>query len=215
MVKVAPSILSADFSRLAEEIARMEKAEADMAHVDVMDGVFVPNITIGPGVVESLRPHTKMVFDVHLMIVKPERYVERFCAAGADYLTVHVEATDDALHCLREIHRLGRKAGISLNPGTDLKNVEAFLPEADLLLIMTVNPGFGGQSFMREVLPKVRKARELIDENGLRTLIEIDGGVNSATAPQCVQSGADILAAGSALFNAKDMTDEIRRWHAL
>lgn len=215
MVKVSPSILSADFSRLAEEIRRMETAGADMAHVDVMDGVFVPNITIGPAVISSLRPHTKMLFDVHLMIVRPERYLTQFCKAGADFLTVHVEASDQVRESLHGIHDLGAKAGVSLNPATPFEKVEPFLAEADLLLIMTVNPGFGGQSFMHEVVPKIRAAREYIDREGLAVEIEIDGGVNASTAPLCVQAGADILAAGSALFQAKDMSAEVRRWHEM
>jgi ribulose-phosphate 3-epimerase len=215
MVKVSPSILSADFSRLAEEIRRMETAGADMAHVDVMDGVFVPNITIGPAVISSLRPHTKMLFDVHLMIVRPERYLTQFCKAGADFLTVHVEASDQVRESLHGIHDLGAKAGVSLNPATPFEKVEPFLAEADLLLIMTVNPGFGGQSFMHEVVPKIRAAREYIDREGLAVEIEIDGGVNASTAPLCVQVGADILAAGSALFQAKDMSAEVRRWHEM
>ena len=193
----------------------MEVASADMAHVDVMDGVFVPNITIGPAVISSLRPHTKMLFDVHLMIVRPERYLAQFCKAGADFLTVHVEASDQVRESLRGIHDLGAKAGVSLNPATPFDKVRPFLAEADLLLIMTVNPGFGGQSFMHEVVPKIRAAREYIGREGLAVEIEIDGGVNASTAPVCVQAGADILAAGSALFQAKDMAAEVRRWHEM
>lgn len=193
----------------------METAGADMAHVDVMDGMFVPNITIGPGVISSIRPRTRMIFDVHLMIVKPERYLAQFCKAGADYLTVHVEASDVVRESLRGIHDQGKRSGLSLNPGTPFEKVRPFLDDTDLLLIMTVNPGFGGQSFMHEVVPKIREARAYIDREGLATQIEIDGGVNAKTAPLCVEAGADILAAGSALFQAEDMTAEVRRWHEM
>jgi len=213
MVKVAPSILSADFARLGEEVRRVEKAKADWVHVDVMDGVFVPNLTIGPEVIKALRPHADIPFDVHLMIEMPERYVERFAECGADYLTVHVEATHDVKGVLAHIRRLGMKAGISLNPGTELAKVEPYLEDVDLLLIMTVQPGFGGQSFRMDVLPKIARAREIRDERRLDFEIVIDGGINRETGKLCVERGATVLAAGSALFKVKDMEAEIALWH--
>jgi len=213
MVKVAPSILSADFARLGEEVRRVEAAKADWVHVDVMDGVFVPNLTIGPEVIKALRPHAKIPFDVHLMIEMPERYVERFAECGADYLTVHVEATHDVKGVLSHIRRLGMKAGISLNPGTELATVEPYFDDIDLLLVMTVQPGFGGQSFRTEVLPKISRARQIRDERQLDFEIVIDGGINRETGKLCVESGATVLAAGSDLFKAKDMAAEIDLWH--
>ncbi|MHC1680628.1 MAG: ribulose-phosphate 3-epimerase [Methanomassiliicoccales archaeon] len=213
MVKVAPSILSADFARLGEEVRRVETAKADWVHVDVMDGVFVPNLTIGPEVIKALRPHARIPFDVHLMIEMPERYVERFAECGADYLTVHVEATHDVKGVLSHIRRLGMKAGISLNPGTELATVEPYFDDIDLLLVMTVQPGFGGQSFRSEVLPKISRARQIRDERRLDFEIVIDGGINRETGKLCVESGATVLAAGSALFKAKDMAAEIELWH--
>ncbi len=213
MVKVAPSILSADFARLGEEVRRVEAANADWVHVDVMDGVFVPNLTIGPEVIKALRPHTKIPFDVHLMIEMPERCVERFADCGADYLTIHVEATHDVKGVISHIRRLGIKAGISLNPGTDLSQVEPYLNEIDLLLIMTVQPGFGGQSFRSEVLPKISRARQMRDAQGLDFEIVVDGGINRDTGKLCVENGATVLAAGSALFKSKDMGAEIALWH--
>ncbi|HSA35397.1 MAG TPA: ribulose-phosphate 3-epimerase [Methanomassiliicoccales archaeon] len=213
MVKVAPSILSADFARLGEEIRRVEAAQADWIHIDVMDGVFVPNLTIGPEVIKALRPHAKIPFDVHLMIEMPERYVERFAECGADCLTVHVEATHDVKGVLAHIRRLGMKAGISLNPGTELSTVEPYFDDIDLLLVMTVQPGFGGQSFRSEVLPKISQARRIRDQRNLDFEIVIDGGINRETGKLCVENGATVLAAGSALFKAKDMAAEIDLWH--
>ena len=212
MIKIAPSILSADFSRLGEEVRRVETCGADWVHVDVMDGMFVPNITIGPSVIKNLRPHTKLPFDVHLMIVKPERYVKDFANAGADYITVHVEASDVVAQTIGKIHEMGKKAGISINPATPLEKAVPFLKDIELLLIMTVNPGFGGQSFMSEVVPKIQQARMLRDEQGLKFDIEIDGGINAATGRTCVEAGATALAAGSALFGAKDMKAEMEAW---
>lgn len=212
MIKIAPSILSADFSRLGEEVRKVETCGADWVHVDVMDGMFVPNITIGPSVIKNLRPHTKLPFDVHLMIVKPERYVKDFASAGADYITVHVEASDVVAQTIGRIHELGKKAGISVNPATPLDKAMPFLQDIELLLIMTVNPGFGGQSFMSEVVPKIEQARRFRDEHGLKFDIEIDGGINASTGRTCVNAGATALAAGSALFGAKDMKAEMEAW---
>jgi ribulose-phosphate 3-epimerase len=212
MIKIAPSILSADFSRLGEEVRRVDECKADWVHVDVMDGMFVPNITIGPQAIKSLRPYTTLPFDVHLMITRPERYLKEFSDAGSDFITVHVEASDKVAESIDTIHSLGKKAGISINPATPIDKAMPFFEKIELLLIMTVNPGFGGQSFMSEVLPKISKARELRDQRGLGFEIEIDGGINASTAKQCVGVGATALAAGSALFGAKDMRAEMNMW---
>ncbi|MBN1110272.1 MAG: ribulose-phosphate 3-epimerase [Methanomassiliicoccales archaeon] len=213
MVKVAPSILSADFARLGEEVRRVQEAGADWVHVDVMDGVFVPNLTIGPEVIKALRPHAQIPFDVHLMIEMPERYIERFVECGADYITVHVEASHDIPGVLDMIRRAGRRAGLSLNPDTNLAKVEPYLQDLDLLLVMSVQPGFSGQTFRPEVLSKIARARELRDSLGLRFDIEVDGGINRDTGRSCAEAGATVLAAGSALFRSRDMATEIALWH--
>ena len=215
MVKVAPSILSADFSKLGDEIKRLEKEGADWIHIDVMDGVFVPNISIGQSVVKSLRPFTTLPFDVHLMITKPEKYVKEFSDAGADYITFHQEACGCIDSVLENIHSFGNKAGLSLNPETPFSAVEPYLDKIDLLLVMTVHPGFGGQAFMPECLPKVAEARRIISENGYNTEISVDGGINYDTGKTAVSTGASVLAAGSAIFKSKDMKAEISRWHEL
>lgn len=213
MIKVAPSILSADFGALANEVHRVEEAGADWVHVDVMDGMFVPNITIGPEVIKKIRPHTKLPFDVHLMIVQPERYIDAFSKSGADFITIHVEASELIPETLRKIRSLGKKAGISINPETPFELVLPYLEDIDLLLVMTVHPGFGGQSFIEEMVPKIKMAREFADRKGLDFDIEIDGGINASTGLRCVKAGASALAAGSALFGAKDMKAEIGAWH--
>ena len=215
MVKVAPSILSADFSRLGDEIKRLEREGADWIHIDVMDGVFVPNITIGQSVVKSLRPFTALPFDVHLMITKPERYVKEFADAGADYITFHQEACGCIPSVLDDIHSFGKKAGLSINPETPFNTIEPYMDKIDLLLIMTVHPGFGGQAFMSECLPKVAEARRLVDENGYCMEISVDGSINYNTGKTAVSTGASVLAAGSAIFKAPDMKMEISRWHDL
>ncbi len=212
-IKVAPSILSADFGALAQEVRRVEDAGADWVHVDVMDGMFVPNITIGPEVIRKIRPHTKLPFDVHLMIVQPERYIDAFSKSGADYITIHVEASTVLSQTLAKIRSLGKKAGISINPETPFDAVVPYLDQIDLLLVMTVHPGFGGQSFIEDVVPKITLAREFADRKGLDFDIEIDGGINASTGLRCVQAGASALAAGSALFGSKDMKAEISTWH--
>jgi ribulose-phosphate 3-epimerase len=212
-IKVAPSILSADFGALANEVHRVEEAGADWVHVDVMDGMFVPNITIGPEVIKKIRPHTRLPFDVHLMIVQPERYIDSFSKSGADFITIHVEASEKVSQTLANIRSLGRKAGISINPETPFDAVRQHLKEIDLLLIMTVHPGFGGQSFIDDVVPKITLAREYADQNGLDFDIEIDGGINATTGLRCIKAGASALAAGSALFGSKDMKAEIAAWH--
>ncbi len=210
-IKVAPSILSADFSRLAEEIKAVEAAGADVIHVDVMDGHFVPNITIGPLIVEAARRITKLPLDVHLMISRPEQYVDDFAKAGADYITVHVEAThhlNRLVHSIRE-HK-GIKASVSLNPATPLTSLDYILGDVDMVLIMSVNPGFGGQSFIPSALDKIGALRQRIDELGLSVEIEVDGGVKPENAADIISAGADILVAGSAVFGAKDYAAAIK-----
>ncbi len=210
-IKVAPSILSADFSRLGEEIRAVEAAGADLIHVDVMDGHFVPNITIGPLVVEACRKATKLPLDVHLMIENPERYVADFAKAGADYLTVHVE-TGYHLHRLIQNIRehKGVKAGVSLNPATPIESIDYILGDIDMVLVMSVNPGFGGQAFIPSAFEKIKRLRGMIDTRKLRVEIEVDGGVKPENAAQVSAAGADILVAGSAVFGAKDYKAAIK-----
>jgi ribulose-phosphate 3-epimerase len=202
--RIAPSILSADFSRLGEEIAAVEQAGADWIHIDVMDGRFVPNITIGPAVVSYLRKCTKLPFDVHLMIEKPERYVEAFAKAGSDFLTVHAEASRHLHRTLTMIRELGVRPGVSINPSTPLALVEEILTEADLLLVMTVNPGFGGQKFIESVLPKIGKARDLIDRIAPGVILEVDGGITTDNIGRVSAAGADVFVAGAAVFGTPD-----------
>ncbi len=210
-IRVAPSILSADFSRLGEEIKAVEAAGADMIHIDVMDGHFVPNITIGPIIVEAARRSTKLPLDVHLMITNPELYIADFAKAGADYLTVHVET---AFHLNRLVQSIrehsGVKAAASLNPATPLTSLDYILPDLDMVLIMSVNPGFGGQAFIPSALDKIATLRKRIDELGLKTEIEVDGGVKPDNAAAIIDAGADILVAGSAVFSKKDYAGAIR-----
>lgn len=203
-VLVAPSLLSADFSRLGEEVKALEEAGADLLHLDVMDGVFVPNITFGPLVISALRPLTSLPFDVHLMIVEPERYIRDFAKAGADFICVHAEASVHLHRTVCKIKEMGKKAGVSLNPHTPLNTLEYLLDDLDFVLIMTVNPGFGGQKFIKNCLPKIKKLKNLINEKGLSVLIEVDGGINEENASLVVKAGADILVAGSAVFGKKD-----------
>lgn len=204
MVKIAPSILSADFAKLGAEIQEVEAAGADWIHVDVMDGHFVPNITIGPLVVEAIRPVTKLPLDVHLMIENAEQYVETFAQAGADYITVHVEASPHLHRTIQMIRNAGAKPGVVLNPHTPIEAILPILSEVDLVLFMTVNPGFGGQAFIPEVLDKVSALRAIIDEKGYDIDIEIDGGINEETIQDAVRAGANVFVAGSAIFNKED-----------
>lgn len=204
-VRIAPSILSADFSRLGEQVREAEAGGADVLHVDVMDGHFVPNITIGPLVVEAVNRVTRLPLDVHLMIEQPEKYVESFAKAGAAYITVHAEATVHLDRLLAQIRALGCKAGVALNPATPPHVVEYVWDKADLILCMTVNPGFGGQQFIRAVLPKIRFFDEARRRGLWRGDLEVDGGVNAETAPLVAEAGADLLVAGSAVFCAQDV----------
>jgi len=209
MVKIAPSILSADFSKLGEEILAVEEGGADYIHIDVMDGHFVPNITIGPLIVEAIRPITKLPLDVHLMIENPDQYIEAFAKAGADYITVHVEACRHLHRTIQSIKSFGIKAGVVLNPATPVETIQHVIGDIDMVLLMSVNPGFGGQAFIPEVLPKIRKVKEMAEQKGVNLEIEIDGGVNPETAKQCMEAGANVLVAGSAIYNQDDYAKAI------
>lgn len=210
MIKIAPSILSANFAYLADEIQKVEAAGADMLHIDIMDGHFVPNITFGPPVVSAIRKVSKLPFDVHLMITNPHEYIEPFAQAGADSITVHAETTPHLHRLIQNIKSKGLKAGISLNPGTSLANIDELLGDVDMILIMTVNPGFGGQQFISSSIPKIKRLRERIRQDGLNIDIEVDGGINSVTAAPVVQAGANILVAGSAIYSSNDIAAAIR-----
>ena len=204
MIKIAPSILSADFSLLGEEVKAVAVAGADYIHVDVMDGHFVPNITIGPLVVEGLRSATDKPFDVHLMIENPDLYIPQFANAGADIITVHQEAVPHLHRTVQLIKSLGKKAGVSINPATPVNTLESILDELDLVLVMSVNPGFGGQSFIESCLPKISTLRQIIDRRGLAVELEVDGGVKADNINRIAEAGADVFVAGSAVFNTDD-----------
>lgn len=204
MVKIAPSILAANFAKLGEEVLEVEKAGADLIHIDIMDGHFVPNITMGPIVVEALRPLTKLPLDVHLMIENADRYIEDFAKAGADYITVHVEACPHLHRTIQLIRSFGVKPGVVLNPHTPVESIQHVLEDIDMVLFMTVNPGFGGQKFIHSVVPKVKQLADIVKERNLSLEIEIDGGINEETIIPCVEAGATIFVAGSAIYQAPD-----------
>lgn len=201
-LKIAPSILAADFARLGEQVAQAEAAGADYIHVDVMDGHFVPNITVGPLVIEAMRRATRLPLDVHLMIEAPERYLSDLVAAGANILTVHVETCPHLHNTVHRIKSLGCRAGVTLNPATPVSTLEEILPDVDLVLVMTVNPGFGGQTFIPGTPAKIRRVRAMLDEIGSQAELEVDGGIGPQTAPLVVQAGADVLVAGVAIFQS-------------
>jgi ribulose-phosphate 3-epimerase len=215
MKKLSASILSSDFGRLAEQVKEAEKAGVDWIHVDVMDGHFVPNITIGPAVTQALKKATGLPLDVHLMISNPERYVEDFVRAGADWLGVHVEATVHLERLIQQIKEAGAKATVTLNPATPLNCLEYVLKEVDMVLLMSVNPGFSGQKFIPAVLPKVRRLRQMIDEQKLDVLIQVDGGVHVDTIGDLSAAGADVFVSGSGLFNDKPIAENVRRLREL
>mgnify|MGYP001215421158 CR=1 FL=1 len=210
-IKISPSILSADFSKLGSEIQDLEKAEADLIHIDVMDGHFVPNITIGPEVIKKLRKYTSLPFDVHLMISPVHNFIKNFAEAGADIITIHPEATDDLTSSIEKIKSYNKKAGVSLNPETSVDKVLPVLNLIDLVLVMSVNPGFGGQSFIENTYQKIADLKELINRKNASTLIEIDGGVNADNAKKLVDHGADVLVAGSFVFKSPDPAETIKK----
>jgi ribulose-phosphate 3-epimerase len=211
MVKIAPSLLSANFLKLGDEIKAVEEAGADMLHIDIMDGHFVPNITIGPFIVESIRKITSLPLDVHLMIEEPDTYLRDFIKAGADYITVHLEASVHLHRTIQWIKEGGVKAGVSLNPATPVWSLEDILPDINLVLLMSVNPGFGGQKFIPQVIEKIRTLKSFIYEKGLSTLVEVDGGINLDNAKNVASAGADILVMGSAFFDSMDYKEIIKR----
>ena len=204
MIKISPSILASDFANLQSELEKIERGGADYAHIDVMDGVFVPNITLGPCIVNSMRPYSDLIFDVHLMITEPERYIADFAAAGADIITIHYESTADPAAVLRKIRELGCRAGLSIKPATDPEVVRPLLPLCDLILVMTVEPGFGGQSFMVEMIPHVEAVSDMVRESGLDIEIEVDGGISPRNVHLVLDVGANVIVAGSAVFKSDD-----------
>ena len=214
MVYIAPSLLSADFSKLQEEVKDIELGDAEWLHLDVMDGHFVPNITFGPGLVKALRPHSNLFFDVHLMIENPDQYIGEFANAGADMIVVHAEACTHLHRTIQSIHALGKKAGVALNPATSLSVLDYILPDLDMVLLMSVNPGFGGQKFIPETLEKARQVRALIEESGREIDLEIDGGVNFENVEEIKAAGVNIIVAGNTVFKAENRAETIARLKA-
>ena len=211
MTKVAPSILSADFSRLAEEVKRVEAGGADLLHIDVMDGHFVPNITFGPPVISSLKGKTDLPFDVHLMIENPERYVDDFIEAGSDIITVHVESTVHLHRLINYIKNQGIKPGVALNPSTPLTGLQYILDDVYMVLIMSVNPGFGGQTFIPGMIEKIKKLKDIVQRTNSKVLIQVDGGINEDNSPEIIKAGADILVAGSAIYKSSNPGNVIKK----
>ena len=213
MIKIAPSILSADFANLGAEVKKVVDAGAEFVHIDVMDGTFVPEITLGAGIVKAIRPVTDAVFDVDLMVEHPDTHIEAFAKAGADYITFHVEAAKHPHRMIQAIHALGCKAGVSLNPGTPIAMIEELLPDVDMVLVMSVNPGYGGQKFIPGSISKLQRIRKALDEIGSQAELQVDGGVNEENAQSIIDAGATVLVAGSAVYNSKDIPATIKKLH--
>ena len=213
MYILAPSLLAADFTKLGEQIKETERCGAQFLHIDVMDGIFVPSISFGMPLIESIRPATKQFFDVHLMIVEPERYIQEFVDCGADGITFHLEATKNPQKVIDQIHKAGAKAGISIKPGTPLEEVYPYLSKADMILIMSVEPGFGGQSFLPEAFGRIRRIREYLDRHQLAARLEVDGGIGKKNVREVMAAGADVFVAGSAVFRKRSIEENIRRFH--